>query len=317
MYDPTMRVLTVLELLQSRERVTGAELARRLEVSPRTVQRYVTRLQDLGVPVESTRGVGGAYRLKPGFRLPPLMFTDDEALALSLGLHALRHLGLGAFAPAAHGASAKLERVLPQTVRERVWDIETAVALESSPWTIETDASPVVQMAAAVRARQVVTMQYRSHDRTESSRQLEPYGVVHVDGRWYAVGRCRLREALRSFRLDRVIHIELLPETFERPEEFDARAYLLASLPFVHAPYTIKVSLDLPIEMVRGRTPPSRVVLEPEGHGTLLRCSREDLEPFATMLLSLGCALVVHEPPELRAVFRTLAERATRAARED
>jgi len=80
-------------------------------------QRYIARLQDLCIPVESTRGVGGAYRLKPGFRLPPMMFTDEEAFALTLGLRALRHLGLGAFAPAAEGAAAKLGRVLPNLVR--------------------------------------------------------------------------------------------------------------------------------------------------------------------------------------------------------
>ena len=76
MYDPIMRVLTVLEILQARECVSGAELAKRLEVDARTVQRYIARLQDLTIPVESSRGVGGAYRLKPGFRLPPMMFTD-------------------------------------------------------------------------------------------------------------------------------------------------------------------------------------------------------------------------------------------------
>jgi predicted DNA-binding transcriptional regulator YafY len=85
MYDPIMRVLTVLEILQAREHVSGAELAERLEVDIRTVQRYMVRLQDLSIPVESVRGVGGFYRLRPGFRLPPLMFTDEEAFALSLG----------------------------------------------------------------------------------------------------------------------------------------------------------------------------------------------------------------------------------------
>ena len=104
MYDPSMRVLTVLELLQAHEEVSGADLARRLEVSPRTVQRYIARLQDLGIPVEGRRGVGGAYRLKAGFRLPPLMFTPDEALAAALGLRTLRHLGLHALAPAAQAA---------------------------------------------------------------------------------------------------------------------------------------------------------------------------------------------------------------------
>jgi predicted DNA-binding transcriptional regulator YafY len=110
MYDPIMRVLTVLEILQARDHASGSELASRLEVNLRTVQRYIARLQDLGVPVESVRGVGGFYKLKPGFRLPPLMFTDEEAFALALGLRGLRHLGLSAFAPATEGAAAKLAR---------------------------------------------------------------------------------------------------------------------------------------------------------------------------------------------------------------
>src|ERR1700722_15883122 len=110
MYDPVMRVLTVLEILQGRDHVSGAELAERLEVSLRTVQRYVARLQDLAIPVESVRGVGGYYHLKPGFRLPPLMFSDEEAFTLMLGLRGLRHLGLSAFAPATEGAAAKLGR---------------------------------------------------------------------------------------------------------------------------------------------------------------------------------------------------------------
>ena len=96
MYHPTTRVLAVLELLQSRQRVRGAELAERLEVDGRTVRRYVTVLQDLGIPVESERGRYGAYRLRPGFKLPPLMFSDQEALAVVLGLLAARRLGLEA-----------------------------------------------------------------------------------------------------------------------------------------------------------------------------------------------------------------------------
>src|SRR5204863_4074973 len=99
-YHPTTRVLAVLELLQSRQRVRGAELAERLEVDGRTVRRYVTMLQDLGIPVEAERGRYGAYRLRPGFKLPPLMFSDEEALAVVLGLLAARQLGLAVAAPA-------------------------------------------------------------------------------------------------------------------------------------------------------------------------------------------------------------------------
>src|SRR5271154_4455841 len=152
MYSPVMRVLTVLEILQAREHVTGAELARRLEVDARTVQRYIARLQDLCIPVESTRGVGGAYRLKPGFRLPPMMFTDEEAFALTLGLRALRHLGLAAFAPATEGAAAKLGRVLPDALRESIQTVEDVVAVEPGPWVVSTSVDSLIRAASAIRA---------------------------------------------------------------------------------------------------------------------------------------------------------------------
>lgn len=153
MCDPIMRVLTVLEILQAREQISGAELAKRLDVNARTVQRYIARLQDLCIPVESTRGVGGAYRLKPGFRLPPMMFTDEEAFALTLGLRALRHLGLGAFAPATEGAAAKLGRVLPDSIRNRANTVEEVVAVEPGPWVISTSAESPIRVCTAIRTR--------------------------------------------------------------------------------------------------------------------------------------------------------------------
>src|SRR5216117_2231452 len=130
MYHPTTRLLAVLELLQSRGRIGGGELARRLEVDERTVRRYVTMLRDLGIPIEAERGRYGAYRLRPGFKLPPLMFTEDEAIALTLGLLAARRLGLTAAAPATAGALAKVERVLPDAVRERVQALQDALVIE-------------------------------------------------------------------------------------------------------------------------------------------------------------------------------------------
>ncbi len=315
MYDPSMRVLTVLELLQARERVTGPELARRLEVSPRTVQRYVARLQDLGIPVQATRGVGGAYRLAPGFRLPPLMFSDDEAQALALGLRALRHLGLNTFAPAAEGATAKLERVLPHAVSERVRDVEGAVQLTPSPWTVETDSATLALLAGAVRARRAVAFTYRASRSAPTEREVEPYGLVHLDGRWYLVARCRARDALRSFRLDRLAAPHLLPSCFTPPDGFDARAYLDANLPFAWAIHRIEVWLDLPLAAANQRVLPSRVLLEEEGGGTRLTCSRDELDGFASMLLGLGCAFTVREPDDLRAALQRLAERALQAAR--
>src|SRR5919199_1797469 len=136
MYRPTTRVLAVLELRQSHGRMTGAELARRLEVDPRTARRYIETLQDLGIPVEADRGRYGAYRLRPGYKLPPLMFGEEEALALTLGLLAARRIGLadGAMpSPAVEGALAKVERVLPDPLRERVRAVEDALVLAIQP----------------------------------------------------------------------------------------------------------------------------------------------------------------------------------------
>src|SRR5215471_1763266 len=164
MYDPVMRVLTVLEILQAREHVSGAELAQRLEVNLRTVQRYIARLQDLCIPVESTRGVGGSYRLKPGFRLPPMMFTDEEAFALTLGLRALRHLGLAAFAPATEGAAAKLGRVLPHSLRESANVVDEVVAVEPGPWVISTSAESLLRLCTAIRTGHSVAFRYDAHD---------------------------------------------------------------------------------------------------------------------------------------------------------
>src|SRR5579883_2156044 len=172
MYDPIMRVLTVLEILQAREHVSGSELARRLEVDPRTVQRYIARLQDLCIPVESTRGVGGAYRLKPGFRLPPMMFTDEEAVALTLGLRALRYLGLTAFAPATEGAAAKLGRVLPEALRDSANAVEEVVAIEPGPWVTSTSAESLIRLCTAVRERHRVVFRYESHGRISSQREV-------------------------------------------------------------------------------------------------------------------------------------------------
>ena len=115
MYNPSTRLLTILELLQARGRMSGPELAARLEVSPRSVRRYVTMLQDMGIPVEGERGRFGQYRLRAGYKLPPLMFTDDEALAVVVGIEAARRSGLTGDGAAADTATSKVRRSLPHS----------------------------------------------------------------------------------------------------------------------------------------------------------------------------------------------------------
>lgn len=311
MYDPSMRVLSVLELLQSREEVTGAELARRLEVSARTVQRYVARLKDLGIPVEGRRGVGGAYRLKPGFRLPPLMFTGEEALALTLGLRALAHLGLHALAPAAQGAAAKLARTLPHALREDVQALEAAVQLDASPWVVGTDAALLSALLRAVRGAQVTAFSYMSGAAQATTRQADVYRVVHLDGRWYAVGHCHLRRALRSFRLDRIQNLRVLDETFALalPPDFDALAFLRSTMPEAPTANDVSVWLSRPPEQLRGHVSGWHTEITPERGGTRLRARRDNLPSFAAFLLGLDCDVRVDSPPELVTTFHRLGAR--------
>ncbi len=315
MYDPILRTLTVLEILQARESVTGAELAERLEVDLRTVQRYIVRLKDLKIPVESSRGVGGAYRLRPGYRLPPLLLTNEEAFALSLGLRALRQVGLAAFAPATEGALEKLGRVLPAALRESLRTVEDVVAIEPGPWVVSTSVESLMRAATAIRSGRRVRFRYRSHGGRISRRQVEPWAALHADGRWYLIGYCLTRKASRTFRLDRVTDLELCAERFRRPAEFDARQYLAERMPFIQSDYQIDVWIDMPAEEAALHFAPWRIATVPERNGTRLRCGRDRLEMFAAMLLSLGRRIVVRNPPELRATFRELARQATAASK--
>jgi predicted DNA-binding transcriptional regulator YafY len=316
MYDPIMRVFTVLEILQGRDRVSGAELAKRLQVDLRTVQRYIVRLKDLNIPIDSSPGVGGAYRLRPGFRLPPLVLTNEEAFALALGLRALHQVGLAAFAPATEGALAKLGRVLPAALRESIRAVEEVVAVEPGPWVVPTSVEGVICAASAIRNGYRIRFAYQSHNGTVSDREIEPYGVMHGDGRWYLIGRCLERQALRTFRLDRVTQMEAGTATFERPEGFDARVYMAEHMPFIQSDYQIDVWIEMTLEEAESNFALWRIAMEADAGGTRLRCGRDRLEMFAAMVLSVGRRIVVHSPPELRETFRRLARQAMQAAGE-
>ena len=183
MYHPTTRVLTVLELLQSRSRLSGADLAERLEVDRRTVRRYVSSLQELGVPVESEPGRYGGYRLRPGYKLPPMMFTEEEALALILGLILSRRVGLADSAPAIEGALAKIDRVLPDRLRGRVQAVQGALAFTPLRDTFRaSDPTTLLALTSAAQDSRRVWMRYRGVDE-ETERAIDPYGVVHHRGR--------------------------------------------------------------------------------------------------------------------------------------
>jgi predicted DNA-binding transcriptional regulator YafY len=192
--------------------------------------------------------------------------------------------------------------------------VEEIVALEPGPWVISTSAESVIRVSTAIRRHRRLAFDYQSHNGVSSRRELEPYGLIHMDGRWYMAGHCLLRQSIRTFRLDRVSRLELAEDTFERPASFDIRAYLHRSMPFVQSAFTIEVWLEMSANEASSHFALHRVVLQEENGGATVRCGRDNLETFAAMLLSLGCRIVVHHPQELKDAFATLAERAMQAA---
>ena len=200
MYHPTTRLLAVLELLQSRGRVGGAELARRLEVDERTVRRYITMLRELGIPVEGERGRYGTYRLRAGYKLPPLMFTDDESLAIVLGLLAARQMGLHAGGHRHRGRTGKDRTGAagpapgPRPGRVRRADARLADHLAHAGQRGRPDREP--RRPRATNGLDALPVGLAEDSETE--RLFDPYGVVYRAGRWYAVGHCHLRDDTRA-----------------------------------------------------------------------------------------------------------------------
>lgn len=318
MYHPTTRVLAALELLQVHRRLSGAELAARLEVDRRTVRRYITMLQDLGIPIDAEQGRHGGYRLRPNFRLPPLMFTEDEALGLALGLLAARRIGFAADPAALEAALAKIARVLPPNLREHIIALQETIALDFRESDVPPMGALVASLGAAARLGRRVRLRYRSRDREETERLLDPYGVVYHAAIWYVVGYCHLREGLRVFRLDRVLAAEWCDDaaTFAPPTEFDALDYVTRSLATVPRPHRVAVTLYAPLDLVRRRLPASLVTLEETADGVLLRCTTDSLPWIAALIAGVGCDFTIYEPVELRAELRELGARLATLAAE-
>ena len=255
-YRPTARVLTVLELLQSHGRMSGAELARRLEVDIRTIRNYVETLIDLGIPVEAERGRYGAYRLRPGYKLPPLIFTEDESFALTLSLLIAREQGLAQTSPAFEGILAKVMRVLPQATRTQVQAVEQSVLFEDYSVRIVPSMLVVAVLSSALQSGRRVRLSYRSPQGKVTERGFDPYGVVSQEGIWYTIGYCHLRQGLRVFRLDRVLQVEPLEETFTRPPTFNTLEYLRNSIARTPGTWQVEVLLEMTWEEAEHQVPP-------------------------------------------------------------
>jgi predicted DNA-binding transcriptional regulator YafY len=238
---------------------TVASLAGRLGVDERTLRRYAQHLTDLGIPIESRRGRYGGYRLMPGYKLPPLMLTDDEAVAVVLGLVAGRRTGLVTdTAAAADSASAKVLRVLPAELRRRLDALLSTADFTAKEWSANPPGTGVLLVIAdAARRRQPVTITYTSWRGSSSERRVEPYGLVFHSGRWYVTGLDSLRGEVRTFRLDRIAAAAPAPGSFEVPPDFEPTSRVLSGLANVAYPHDVSVLLHTTVADVRTKLPAS------------------------------------------------------------
>lgn len=314
---PTARVLALLEILQAGGVHTLANLAERLGVDARTVRRYVDHLVDLDIPVESVRGRYGGYRLAPGYRMPPLMLTDEEALATLLGLLTVRRAGPSL--AAADTAIAKLRRVLPRPLGRRL-----DALLETTRFTTPADspaAGPggriLLTLAEAAWARHPVEMEYTTRDARPSRRVLHPYGLVAHSGRWYVTGADSRSGEVRTFRVDRIEHLRTLTGAFSPPEDFDAAAHVLSGLAETPWAHEVRLRVQAPLDRIRSSFPEGIAIVEElpatQGwYGVRLRAERLDWIP--PLLAALDRPFLIDEPAELRQLVDDLAKRLTRYA---
>nr|WP_290053984.1 YafY family protein [Amycolatopsis sp. MEP2-6] len=318
MARPTARVLTLLELLQSGGTRTAAELAERLNVDGRTVRRYVEHLRDLGIPVDSARGRYGGYRLARHYRMPPLMLTDEEALAVVWGLLLTGRPGSG---PASIGdveaATSKVRRVLPPALARQIDAVVETVNFtgERTAGGEEASARVLLGLAQAARDRRPIAFDYLPRDGRARSRTVHPHGIVALHGLLYLTGHDVGRRAERTFRLDRIAGLRLLEGTFEVPDDLNPVRRVVGPLAPGPGRHEVSVLVDADAPQVRALFPETLASVEPvagvagEGHWLRIFVRAERLEWVAGRLAALDRPFVIEEPEALHEVVAALRQK--------
>jgi predicted DNA-binding transcriptional regulator YafY len=315
------RLLSLLSLLQARRDWPGGLLAQRLGVSERTVRRDVDRLRELGYPVHAVKGPDGGYRLEAGSQVPPLLFDEDQAVALAVALRIAVGTGAG-IEEAAARALATVRQVLPSRLRQRVDALAVSAAARHGDPQVDTDV--LLTMSAAVRAGEELRFDYRSPGRAEDTeprppRRVQPHHLVFRSGRWYLVGWDPGREDWRIYRADRMTPRVPNGPRFA-PREVpggDVAAFLSARFKGAEStdawPCRGEVILDLPAAEVAPFAGDG-VVEELGAARTRLTTGSWSWAALAAALARFDTEIEVITPPELRAVFAELSRRAARAA---
>ncbi len=305
--DTAERLLKLLGLLEGRIDWTAEELARRLEVTTRTIRRDIARLRDLGYPVEAVAGPGGGYRLGSGGKLPPLLLDDDEALAVALGLRVSATSAVGGLEDHSLSALAKLEHVLPARLRSRLEDISDATTSTLSSSRTEADHATLALVAATIRKRERLRLAYVDNEGNSTERHIEPVRLVHTGRRWYLVAYDLDRDDWRTFRLDRVSDplatgMRAAPRRGPDPVDLVQRGITVESWRF-HA----EVMLETDAEMAKRYIAPTVGTVEPiDEESCRLIIGADEMGWLARYLLSIPIGFEVVSPAELREELATI-----------
>ncbi|MER6273346.1 YafY family protein [Streptomyces sp900105755] len=303
------RLVAILLLLQTRGRMTAAQLAAELEVSVRTVYRDVEALGAAGVPLYGDAGHAGGYRLLDGWRtrLTGLTTAEAEALFLAGAPGPAADLGLG---PVLAAAQLKVRAALPPELRGHADRISGRFHLDAPGWYADADETPyLAAVAEAVWNGRALDVRYRRwREPTEVRRRLEPYGLVLKAGRWYVVAA----PGPRTYRVDQILELTLLDEEFSRPEAFDLAAHWTAYQRDFHV-RLYGAGGEALVRLAPGVKLPRAETVETTAAWTLVRVPIESVDHATAQFLRLGTDIEVLEPPELRArMARTIAELAER-----
>lgn len=316
MSNVATRLISMIMLLQSRATWKAAELASELDVSERTVHRYIGMLEELGIPIYSERGPYGGFALMRGYKLPPLIFTAEEATVLYMGANLMREVWGQVYKAAITSVTAKLDNVLPDDLRQEVARAQQSLVItglaakDYRPW------EPMLQtLRECIVGRHSVRLEYQNFSLEGTCRDVEPYALSFHSGLWYLVGFCRLREAMRTFRVDRIQKVTRLAAAFTMPCDFSAREYVTRALQFEEK-FSVVVRFDVNIAPhIRERHGHWVTLTDHEDGSVTARFGVSTLEWATGWILSYGRAAEVLEPPELIERVRTEAEGVARRYR--
>jgi predicted DNA-binding transcriptional regulator YafY len=302
MTKPANRLLTLILLLQRQPNQKAADLAANLGVSVRTLHRYIEQLDEMGIPVYTGRGPCGGFSLVRGYKMPPLVFSPEEATAVSLGTGLVEEMWGNLYREAAHSALAKLENLLPEQQRQEVnWSRQTLVTAGLAHPSLEALGATLETLRSAIRDTRRVKMLYQSAASPEpGSRKLDPYALAFRWGWWYVVGYCHNRSSVRTFRLDRIQDLSILEETFLTPLDFNAREFIASAFEGqaqVHA--RIKFAREAASIARTNRAVWEAFEEQPDG-SVVVEISAPDLDWAVSSVLAYGPLVEVLEPIALR-----------------